>query len=71
MNRIVRWTPTGIELEADPRHAEIVIRELGLEQAKPVATPGVKPTKEEQEGSEELDRGEARRYRAIASRLNY
>ena len=49
MNKIVRWTPAGIELEADPRHAEIVIRELGLEQAKPVTTPGAKPPKEDQE----------------------
>ena len=61
LNKIVRWTPAGIELEADPRHAEIVIRELGLEQAKPVTTPGIKPPKEEQEEAEELERGEARR----------
>ena len=65
LKQIVRWTPTGMELEADPRHADIVIRELGLEQAKPVTTPAVKPPKEEQEEAEELERGEARKYRAI------
>ena len=26
LNKIIRWTPEGIELEADPRHAEIVIK---------------------------------------------
>ena len=26
LNEIIRWTPEGIELEADPRHAEIVIK---------------------------------------------
>jgi hypothetical protein len=52
-------------LEADPRHAEIVVRELGLdnEKAKMSKCPGVKPAKTE-EGAEEpieLDRDEARR----------
>ena len=32
----------GIELEADPRHAEIVVRELGLEDATPSKVPGAK-----------------------------
>ena len=30
LNKIVRWTETGVELEADPRHADIVVKELGL-----------------------------------------
>ena len=33
LNKIIRWTTGGIELEADPRHADIVVRELGLEGA--------------------------------------
>lgn len=28
LNRIVRWTETGLEYEADPRHAEIVVKEM-------------------------------------------
>ena len=28
LNRIVRITPEGYELEADPRHAELIIEEL-------------------------------------------
>ena len=42
LNKIVRYTATGIELEADPRHAEIVIRDLGLTDGKPSKVPGVK-----------------------------
>ena len=38
----MRWTDRGIELEANPRHAEIVIRELGLEGSTPSKIPGVK-----------------------------
>ena len=48
-----------------------MIRGLGLESARPVSTPGVKPAKEALEDVEELDKGEAHRYRAIAARLNY
>ena len=42
LNKIVKHTGDGIELEADPRHAEIVVRELGLENAKISRVPGVK-----------------------------
>ena len=31
LNRVLRWTPEGIEYEPDQRHAELVIKELGLE----------------------------------------
>ena len=42
LNKIVRHTAKGIELEADPRHAEIVIRDLGLADGKPSKVPGKK-----------------------------
>ena len=72
LNKIVRWTPHGLELEADPRHAELVIRELGLEKASISKVAGVKPTKDSNEASNvELNRDDARRYRAVAARLNY
>ena len=43
LNRIVTWTTGGIKYEADQRHSEIIIKQLGLESgAKAVVTPGVK-----------------------------
>ena len=42
LNKVVRMTEAGIELEADPRHAELVIKELGLESARPSLVPGSK-----------------------------
>ena len=39
-NRIIRWTPEGWELEADPRHAELVIEQFGIKGQKGVSTPG-------------------------------
>ena len=42
LNKIIRLTEDGIELEADPRHAELVAKELGVEGCNPSKTPGVK-----------------------------
>ena len=45
LNKILRHTDEGLELEADPRHAEIVVRELGLLNAKASRVPGAKEPK--------------------------
>ena len=57
LNKIVRHTSEGIEMEADPRHAELVVRELGLEKAKTFNTPGTK------EGKRKTDDKEMQRSR--------
>ena len=42
-NRIVTWhNHRGITYEADPRHAELVIEQLGLQKASTVSTPGTR-----------------------------
>ena len=46
LNRIVRVLPGGLSYEADPRHAEMLARSLGITEAKPVLTPGVKQSHE-------------------------
>ena len=33
LNRIVEWTNSGIQYEDDPRHVDLIIEELGLENA--------------------------------------
>ena len=43
LNAIVTWTKEGIEYEADQRHAEIIVQQMGLERdSRKVNTPGVK-----------------------------
>ena len=42
LNRVLRVTPTGWEVEADQRHADLIIKELDLEQAHGVIIPGEK-----------------------------
>ena len=44
LNRVVRWEKDHLRYEADPRHVEKLARDLGMENSKPYATPGVKPT---------------------------
>ena len=71
LNRVVRWTPQGVEYEADPRHVEQIIRDLELVGAKSVTTPGLKPTFEQACHSKLLHQGKLRPFRAIAARANY
>ena len=40
LNRILRVTEQGWEFEPDPRHIDMLIEGLGLQEAKPVSTPG-------------------------------
>ena len=55
--------------KADPRHAEILRKELGLENCKPVASPSSKVETEEDE--EELSEDYSTRFRSLVARANY
>ena len=69
---ILTWTKDGISYEADPRHAEIVIDELGLKDAKGVVTPGTTEDGATKDNNEkQLDDHHPSKYRAIVARLNY
>ena len=41
LNRVLRWTDTGILYEADPLHAELLVKALA-ESKRQAGTPGVK-----------------------------
>ena len=83
LNRFVQLTPEGVRLEADPRHAERVIRYMGVETGKSSPVPGSKEeTKRwsdaaDLEGGQdgnvnpELGESEASTYRTVAATLNY
>lgn len=71
LNRIVRWCLDSVECEADPRQAEKLVHEIGLEGAKPAVTPGTKPTHEQIERDKEPEEGKERLFRASAARANY
>ena len=72
LNRVVRITEGGWELEADQRHGEMVIEELGLKEAKEACTPGEQEKEHEKEVSQELlDPMKSTKFRRLAARLNY
>ena len=66
---MITWSKEGLEYEADQRHVEIILEELGLsEGSKSVQTPGVV---QGVISEEKLDVEKARTYRALAARANY
>ena len=71
LNRVVRWTESGLEYEADPRQAEQLCRDLGLIGAKPLGTPGAKVNSEQLMGDKPLAAEKATPFRAVAARANY
>ena len=73
LNRVVRWTPEGLEYEADPRQGEKLLRDLQLdgEGVKDAATPGVKATREQLDADLPLERAKHTPYRAVVARANY
>lgn len=73
LNRIVQWNGAiRLVYEADPRHAELIVEQLGLKESKSVTTPGTKEEGRTQDNADEkLDENEATSYRAIVARCNY
>ena len=72
LNSIVRWTPSGYEMEAGLRHSEILLKQLDVEGLKPLSTPGVEEKDEEDgEDDNELSKAKASKYCGIAARINY
>ena len=70
LKRLVTWTDRRIELEADPRHVDLLLNEFGCEGAK-VTTPLVKERVEEALNAEDLDEELCGLYRSASMRLAY
>ena len=75
LNRIVTWTSEGIEYEADQRHAEIIVQQMGLTPTcRTHETPSTKVDKldiRNDTGIEELQGLDATQYRALVARGNF
>ena len=71
LRRCVEWSRNCVAYEADPCHAEIAIRTLGLERAKTVATPGVKHEVTQDENVSLLNSEHGTIYRRVAARYNF
>ena len=63
------WSNDGIKIEADQRHAEIKVRDLGFKEgSKSLSTPGEKP---KEINMAELDPVRSTKYRAAVASGNY
>jgi len=43
LNRTVKWTGEGITIVADDKHVKTLLEEMGMQNAKPVKTPAIRP----------------------------
>ena len=65
LNRVITWEDAGITWEPDPRHAEIILKQLGLEGGKSLKVPGVK--EESRRSKKELEDDVADEVNAVLS----
>ena len=68
LNRIIEWNISGISMEADQRHVEIILKQLGMESCKGGDIVGVRPTLSEVEV--EMSPQDVTRFRSLAARCN-
>ena len=69
------WQSNGekdiVTYEADPRHAEIFINEMGVEVAKPSTSPALKSEVEDDEDENEFSDAQTTAFRSTVARANY
>ena len=70
LNRVIRRTEEGYELEGDQRHGELVLEQLDINEMKGCMTPGV-DVQDTDANERELSGVEAKQFRAIAARCLY
>lgn len=72
LRRVVRWKDWGIEFEAEPRHREMLAAHFGFTgESGASAHNGDMERKAEEGDDKEMVKEEAKRFRAMAARLNY
>ena len=74
LNRKIRWGRQGIEWEADRKHAEQIVSELGLDSATGVGTPCIESIKElgvRRKEGRLLEGDEITRYRRLVAIANF
>ena len=76
LGRVIRATPTGVEIEGDDKHVEMLEKEWEMTNCNPVPTPYVKPPASVHgvgggaEG-QAMSPANATLYRRAAARINY
>ena len=72
LGRMVRWTPGGIECEADKRHRDLVLEAFGLDdESKSLVRNTDKGCRVQDWESEKMQWEEAIEFRGIPARMNF
>ena len=72
LNRIITYTGHGFELEADPRHAEMIVEQLGVTGPGGVTTAGCQNEEPESPDKEvRLEAGDVTSFRGVSARSMY
>ena len=72
INRVLRCAEGGWEMEADPRHAELVVEQLGIKDDKGIGTPGLSGADQDDNDDDvPLTGADITRYREVIARCNY
>lgn len=76
LGRVIRTPTTGMELEGDDKHVDLLEEEWGMANCNPVATPYVKPTVSVHRAvggyeARAMSLADAIVYRQAAARINY
>ncbi|MDA8582755.1 hypothetical protein N9L68_00950 [bacterium] len=72
LNRHIKITEEGLEYEADPKHAKILIEAMGFTtESKSVVGPCLRDSADGEVAEEPLDKAEASSYRQLVARANY
>ena len=69
LGRILEWKEHGVDVEADPKHVELILKEMGMEECKGSDVVGRTRLDDDEEGK--LLPQDARRFRSIAARCNF
>ena len=67
LGRIIEWKEHGVDVEADPRHVELILMEMGMEECKGSDVVEITLLDDNEEGT--LLPQDARRFRSIAARV--
>ena len=72
LNRVITWTGHGYELEADPRHSELIVEQMGVTGSGGITTAGAQNEEvETPEQEEKLDKGDVTLFRGVSARGMY
>ena len=69
LGRIIEWKEHRVDVEADPRHVELILKEMGMEECKVSDLVGRTRLDDDEEGM--LLPQDARRFRFMAARCDF